>query len=78
MRKFLAAFRKLFREILHFFGKINEAEMKQNFAKKILRTYFSEMRKFCENHSFIAAPINCSKEHFRVFCEETKCKNEAK
>ena len=32
-RKFSVAFRKLFREISHFFANINEAKTKRNFAK---------------------------------------------
>ena len=37
MRKFSVAFRKLFREISHFFAKINEAKTKRNFATFFLR-----------------------------------------
>ena len=48
MRKFSFVFLKLFREILHFFAKMNKAkneETKQNFAKKI----FAKISHFREN-----------------------------
>ena len=48
MQKFSVAFRKLFREISHFFGKINEAKTKRNFAKmrntKIFAFFASERK----------------------------------
>ena len=65
MRKFSFAFRKLFREISHFFAKINEAKTKRNFRKNAKCENLRENTK-CENFvktmtaTITAATVNCS------------------
>ena len=59
MRKFSVTFRKLFREISHFFAKINEAKTKRN-AK--CGNIFAKCKNFVKTVTFIDATINCSIE----------------